>query len=878
MKLNWKMAAAFVLNAMLLGANSPALAHGGHGDDGDGNGDGDGATIRTLSSRPDMISGGNVLVKVEVPDPSRQGKVTIRLNGQDVTAMFQADAAVGKAGHHGHHGDKLQGYTGLVNGLALGANVMQVWANSGGNGKPDAQATLLNHPIEGPIFSGPRQSPFICQTQTFKLPDGTFLPTPTNPATCSVPTVVQYVYKSTSGGALKPMPNTAVLPADVAVTTTDDGVTVPFVVRVETGTMDRGIYQNAVLHDPTTEATPTPFAPPKGWNGRLQGLHGVGCPNGWYIQGAAMGENPLAQQDLLGRGFGIFINTLNHPTNSCNAFLAGEVTSMGKEHFIKTFGMPYYTVSRGCSGGSYTSEQVADAFPGLFDGILIDCTFPDPFAIAYSAQDGHLLTHFFYNNPGYTDAQKAAISGYSGPTTLLAAANQSQRTDPIVHVDPSAPGYSPGTFNAAVPVALRYDPVSNPTGARPTVYDENANVFGKDPATGFALRTFDNVGVQYGLAALNSGAITTTQFLDLNQYIGGYDQNEKYIPQRTVGDAGAIKRVHNSGINLGGAGGLSSIPFVDFTGIYSETTTNYHLQWEHFASRERLREANGNSDNHVMWRAVPATLSLNGPARALFDQWMEAYEADPSNHTQRQKVIDNKPAEAVDGCFTGVSTATFVAEPQTFSHAATTTCNTLMPSYAFPRYAAGGPLAADILKCELKPPTPSDYTVTFTAAEWARFQLIFPGGVCDWSNKGVNHVSVLPWPSSPATGVVNMTPCHHVLRGSTNAELCLPPVEVRIDPRSINLKSGNGWVTASLTSTTGQELTAWAISNVTLNGVAAASTALSSDGRSYTAKFAKSQFGGLPVGNAVVLSLAGTLQKGGDQGQFIAADLVKVSK
>ncbi len=866
MKMNWKSAAALVLNGILLAAIAPALAH-----------DDDRASITTLSSRSDMISGGAVLVRVEVADPARKGKFTVMLNGQPVTAAFHADLSAANPGHHGHVGDKSQSYTGLVNGLAIGANVMQVWTKPKADGQPDAQATLVNYPIEGPIFSGPRQAPFICQTQNFKLPDGTFLGAPTDPATCSAPTVVQYVYKSTSGGALKPMPNTAVLPADVAMTTTDSGVTVPFVVRVETGTMDRGVYQNAVLHDPTTEPPPTPFTPPKGWNRRLQGLHGVGCPNGWYIQGAAMGENILAQIDLLGRGFGMFINTLNHPTNSCNAFLAGEVTSMGKEHFIKSFGVPYYTVSRGCSGGAYTSEQVADAFPGLFDGILIDCTFPDPFAIVYSAQDGHLLTHFFYNYPGYTDAQKAAISGYSGPTTLLAAANQSQRTDPIVHVDPSAPGYAPGTFNAAVPAALRYDPVTNPTGARPTVYDENANVFGKDPMTGFALRTFDNVGVQYGLAAFNAGVITTTQFLDLNQYIGGYDSDEKYIPQRTVGDVGAIRRVHHAGLNMGGQGGLSSIPFVDFTGIYSENTTNYHLQWEHFASRERLREANGNSDNHVMWRAVPATLALDAPARVLFDQWMEAYKADTSNHTQRQKVIDDKPAGAVDGCFTGPSTATFVAEPQTFSSAPTTTCNTLMPSYAFPRYGAGGPLAADILKCELKPLAPSDYAVAFTAAEWTRLQSIFPDGVCDWSRKGINHVSVLPWPASPATGVVNMTPCRNVLGGSTNADLCLPPVEVRIDPQSLNLK-GNGWVTATITATSGQKLKDWAISGVTLNGVAAASTWLSGDGGSVVARFAKSQLGGLPRGNAVVLSVAGTMQRDGDQGQFVAADLVKVSK
>src|SRR5574337_1562255 len=115
-----------------------------------------------------MISGGNVLVRVEVPDPAHKGKVTVMLNGLDVTAAFHADAS------------PAQSYTGLVNGLALGANVMQAWAKSRAEGQTDAQATLVNYPIEGPIFSGPRQSPFICQTQSFKLPDGTFLGAPTD--------------------------------------------------------------------------------------------------------------------------------------------------------------------------------------------------------------------------------------------------------------------------------------------------------------------------------------------------------------------------------------------------------------------------------------------------------------------------------------------------------------------------------------------------------------------------------------------------------------------------------------------------------------------------------------------------------------------------
>ena len=95
---------------------------------------------------------------------------------------------------------------------------------------------------------------------------------------CSAPTKIIYLYKPVGGTALVPLGNPSSLPADVAMTTTLNNVTVPFVVRLETGTMDRGIYQNAVLFDPTSDSGPTPFAPPKGWNKRLLAQHGAGCP------------------------------------------------------------------------------------------------------------------------------------------------------------------------------------------------------------------------------------------------------------------------------------------------------------------------------------------------------------------------------------------------------------------------------------------------------------------------------------------------------------------------------------------------------------------------------------------------------------------------
>ena len=725
-------------------------------------------SIKLLSSKPEFVTGGSALVDVTLPAVALGTTPVLNaaVNGVDVSAVFKADGAA--AGH----------LIGVVTGMQTGANTLKISYGSG-----SASMELTNYPITGPVFSGPFLTPFICQTSTFTLPDGSKLG-PATDANCSAPTKINYVYRATNGGALKPMPSTTSLPADVATTTTTLGTVVPFVVRVETGTMDRGIYQNAILHDPTKDAAPTPAAPPKGWNKRLIANHGSGCAGGWYIQGGAEGVNPLAGDNLtrLGEGYAVFINSLNHPTNSCNAVLAGEATMMGKERFIKTFGVPTYTVSAGCSGGAYTSLQVADAYPGLFDGIIISCTFPDALSIAMSSLDSKLLSKYLKgtNAAAFTENQMVAVSGLKNARAWYDLAMQSGRTDPVpgrVDPIPASPllgSYNSAVWNAVVPVALRYNPTTNPTGARPTVFDVAKNIYGVNPANGFALRPFDNIGVQYGLAALNNGTISVAQFLDLNENAGGYDQDGNYTTARTIGDAGAIKRAYQSGLQLSGAGGLASIPVFDFTGIYDDDQF-YHYQWFHFAARERMQKANGDTRNHVMWRGGPAITELFGATTpigvavtqaaatqswATFVKWMEAYKADTSAIAQRDKVIRNKPADAVDGCFTKSVTPQFIAETQTLNSQPNSQCNTLWPSWTAPRIEAGGPVAADNLKCTLKPVADADYKTPLTAAEKTRLAAIFPSGVCDWNKAGVNASAVTPYASfgpSPVNQVFDVT-------------------------------------------------------------------------------------------------------------------------
>jgi len=121
----------------------------------------------------------------------------------------------------------------------------------------------------------------------------------------------------------------------------------------------------------------------------------------------------------------------------------------------------------------------------------------------------------------------------------------------------------------------------------------------------------------------------------------------------------------------------------------------------------------------------------------------------------------NKPADVVDGCWdTSTTPPKFIAEPTTFSSQPDSKCNTLYPSYAFPRHVAGGPLVANIIACRLKAVDMDDYAVPFTSAEMDRLRSIFPKGVCDWSKKGVKQTAGVPWASfgpSPDNLVFDVT-------------------------------------------------------------------------------------------------------------------------
>jgi hypothetical protein len=667
------------------------------------------APISVLSSRADLVTGAEALIRIAPPRGIALDRVRVFRNGTEITAAFR----------RGTDGTSL---IGLVTELPPGTSQITV-----GSGAGAATLSLVSYPVSGPVFSGPHEMPFICETDRFEPRAGGTLGKALD-ADCSVATRVDYLYRSTQGGALKPLPR-ASRPEDLAEVTTSTGARAPYIVRVETGTINRAVYEIAMLHDPA-EPVPDFLTKSRGWNGRLVYTFGGGCPGGWYRQGRNTGG--VEDDAMLRQGYAIASATLNVFGNNCNDLLAAETMMMVKERFVEAYGPPLFTIGWGCSGGSYQVHQIADNYPGLLDGIIAGCSFPDVGHAAISAHSfgARLLHHYFESTPeAWTDAQKVAASGLPDLDSLVVQGTRPDRINPR------------GVCDQSLPVNLLYDPTSNPRGTRCTVYDHTVNVYGRDPKTGFARRLLDNVGVQYGLAALNDRTISVGQFLDLNEKIGGVDLDANFISQRTVADKTALRIAYESGRILSGGGGLASTPVIDYRGYSDFNKGDPHMRFFSFATRARLAAANGRTDNHVMLIEDGASYGLfstRSPlareALAQMDRWLSAVAGDASSDSRAVKVVRDKPADLVDLCIDKGGKR--ITEVQHYQSGA---CHELYPSHASPYLVAGMPLASNVLKCQLKPVTASDYRVPMSRAETERLRAIFPDGVCDYSKPGVEQ-------------------------------------------------------------------------------------------------------------------------------------------
>jgi hypothetical protein len=678
-----------------------------------------------LSSRADMVSGGDVLIRIPVPADIDPDDLRIYLGTTDVTQRFAPARS----------GDE-DGLVGRLKGLQLGAVSLAVHYR----GRQVGSVGMVNHPISGPVFSGPHEAPYVCQTTSFTLPGGTFLGEPLD-ANCSIQTRTDYFYRPATGNAssLVPLTDLGKPPADAARLTVH-GKQVRHILRLETGTINRAIYQIAVLHDPFADPPVDPAVTWAGWNNRLIYAFGGGCNGGWNRQGESVGD--VLNGDLIRQGYAIASSSLNVFGNNCNEILAAETMAMVKEQFVRTFGPPRFTIGWGCSGGSYQQHQIADNYPGLLDGIIAGCSFPELIASTIpSLADMNLLRRYFTKPDAlpFTPAQQRATAGVVTEKVLQNADFQ-QGVKRI-----AVSGFVP----SVLPRDALFDPQKNPKGLRSDVFSHLVNLMGRDPTSGFALRPLDNVGVQYGLQAFNDGVISLEQFVDLNRKIGGYNRDGVPIAERSVGDEAAIHATYRNGLVVG-RGMLGATPTIDYRAYADDQPEgDLHLRYHSFALRERLIAQHGRAPNHVMfvedmrYGLFSSESPLLRRALSEMDRWLTAIANDPVEDAPFDKAARHRPRDLHDTCMS----RDVVATPSVGTmHLAQGTCAARYPTPAGPHHVAGAPIRGDIIKCQLKPVDRADYRVHLEEDALARIKQAFPTGVCDWSKPGVGQTAPAnPW-------------------------------------------------------------------------------------------------------------------------------------
>jgi hypothetical protein len=683
--------------ALLLSAVAPATAAAAALD------------IEVLSNRADLISGGEALLEVKVPAGVSPSQVRVYDDARDVTDRF----AVRPNGK----------FQGLVSAIAVGNNVFSAKAP----GATEGRVVITNHATGRPIFSGPQVQPWICQSSAVDQ-------------YCNQPVSYAYQYKSSITGQFSAYDPQSP-PSDVATTTTDQGVTVPYIVRVETGYQVRDQYKVAVLYDPfdTWEA----WDPQRQWNHKLLITHGASCGID-HQTGAA----PDVMDDTaLSRGFAVMSTALNNAGHNCDIVKQAESMVAAKERLIERYGEIRYTIGTGCSGGSLTQQQVANAYPGLYQGILPACSFPDAWSTGQQLVDYNFLRRY-HENPTkwgtgvtWTPAEIAAVEGH--PNHVNSIVFDTIYWTSLGVPDDGCPG---------VDSADSYNAQTNPGGVRCTLADYMINVFGPRPQNlwspaeqqigkGFAGLPLDNVGVQYGLEALKKGQITPAQFADLNAKVGGVDIDINFTPERAPANQPALLNSYRSGA-VNSANNLDQVAIIDLRG---PDPGAFHDAYRSWATRARLEREHGTYANQVIWfGAVPLMGDPDYASQGIvaMDRWLSAVESDHAPGSLAQKIIRDRPSDVNDRCsqvpgielvtVPGVGTICELKEVQT--------------RFGTPRTVAGEGVETDINKCTLKPLRRLDYyPIAFTNAEWQQLQQAFPSGVCDWSRAGVDQVDTIPW-------------------------------------------------------------------------------------------------------------------------------------
>lgn len=646
--------------------------------------------IKVLSNRSDLISGGNALVEIVLADASKLTDVKVRANNIDVTDQFTLT-------------DEGR-FIGLLENLKLGNNNILVTQTGGA-----AMSTeIVNHPLGGPVFSGPQVKPWTCTNNTNdaqcnQAPEFTFKYLPADKIdNLLTNSQLDMDNQRLADALLDYDPQSPPADEEIAQTTTDNGTTLPFIIRIERGVQNRDRYQVMALYQPDMDWTA--INPQPQWNGKLLIHHGgnVGVtygpgnpPNG-DLSGTApdgaefvLGDSILAG---LGRGFVTLSTALANLGHNVNLVTSAESLVMAKEHIIENYGELKYTIGTGCSGGAIAQQHVANAYPGIYQGIIVQCSYPDVWTTATQFGEYRLLNLYFGNEYPVEEAENLqnirdsdsfrtiGTEFFEGVTETAANLNPEfiplaqwallyghLPVNPVVSDLAFFPSVYPTQRNCPGlrGAASQYDAVTNPGGLRCGLIDYMKTQFGTRTSDvwsqnelalgrGFTGVPLDNVGVQYGLRAFEMGLITEDQFLSVNRNIGGFTVDIVQQPERFVADPEALTNIYRTG-GVNTAENLSNVPIIDLRGADPGAAHDAFHSWQ---VRARLDVAQGHHDNQVIWFGqIPLAGDSTYATEALLvmDRWLTQIMQDETDTALPEKVLANKPAAARDRCLSAQS-------------------------------------------------------------------------------------------------------------------------------------------------------------------------------------------------------------------------------
>ncbi|MFD1217817.1 DUF6351 family protein [Microbulbifer celer] len=596
---------------------------------------------------------------------------------------------------------------------------------------------------------------------------------------CSHKTAVAYFYRSTRDGLFHPLEEAQ---GDIDQVTVN-GRSTDFVVRLETGTINRFFYAIAVLRgDNETAEKPNG----SNWNRRLiyqfRGGVGIGRRQG-NISRSDIVER---REDQLARGYAVVYSSANQTSNHYNIWLAEDTARRLKKQFSALYDEPLYTVGVGGSGGAIQQYLIAQNAPGVIDAALPLYSYPDMVSQTIYVFDCEPLEYYFdviaAEDERWRDVtERSEILGLASNKEFE---HRFQTLESIAALfDGRYRGLAEGAsecvqgWRGLVPLVnnpnfIHFDksfaePIARNTHW--THWEDLKDFYGTD-VNGYANRAWDNQGVQYGLKALQQGKISVDDFLRINATIGGWKEpqdqggeklwfmNGDVFPMelsvwsehnmnlgsldspapRSVASVDAIKGIYRSGhVFLGDV----EIPIVDLR-HYLEKELDMHHSLASFSSRERIRRARGHSDNQLIWMSHKKFDPVD-EALDIIDHWMLNIIEHPE-----KGVAANKPIEATDRCFDkegNVLAAGDSVWDGSWNHKPNGACMDLYPIYSTSRQMAGAPITGDVFKCALQPLERAIAKNTYgirTGEVVDRIEdmrRVFPDGVCNYNVPGVGR-------------------------------------------------------------------------------------------------------------------------------------------